>query len=348
MNYSLNERAAQIVEERLLPDLDALGVSVYTLPCGATVLDMGIEAKGGFLAAKYFSEAAMGGLGELTYRTMQVGDHLLPVAAVHVDRPVVAELGAHDAFLYVQWHGVNYSVGGPIRAVHGTDFYVQSLPYRDSGASRVVATIQTDQFPDNELLLAIAEKAAVDPASIYLMAARTGTLTGAAQVCARNVEQSLPSLLDHGFPVETIVQACGYAPIPSVVDDEMLAYGRVNDGLIYGQETNLYVDCEDAEIERLVDVLPFSKNKDVYGTPFEILFAQCGHLWRNVPREWDAPCKVNFFNLRTGHSFEIGALHCGVLERAFLGTQSAEEGQSKKKGVCGSSGKGGASRTEVI
>lgn len=320
MSYSMNERALRIVEEKLLPHMDDLGISAYTLPCGATVLDMGIEAKGGFRAAKYFTEAGLGGLGELRYRTMPVGGSLLPVAAVHVDRPVIAELGSHDSFLYVEWHGVKLSVAGPIRAVNGLDAYVKPVPYRDPHPRGVVATIQTDRLPDEALLATIAEGAGVRPGDIYLLAARTGTLTGAAQVCARNVEQSMPSLLDHGFPMETIVQACGYAPIPAVVDDELLAYGRVNDGLIYGQETDLYVDCKDGEIERLRDILPFNKNKDVYGTPFETLFARCDNLWRNVPRAWDAPCKVNFYNLRTGHSYEIGALHYGVLERAFLGT----------------------------
>ena len=324
MSYSMNRKAVRIVEEQILPNLDALGATAYTLSNGATVIDMGVQAKGGFLAAKYFTEACLGGLGELTYRTMEVNGHLLPVAAVHVDRPVVAELGAHDSFMYVEWHGVKLSVAGPIRAVNGSDPYAEPVPYRDPAPGKVVATIQTDCMPDEELLDTVAQTAGVAVEDIYLLAAKTGTLTGAAQVCARNVEQSMPSLLDHGFPVETIVQACGYAPIPSVVDDEMLAYGRVNDGLIYGQETNLYVDCDDAEIERLRDILPFRKNQDVYGTPFEVLFARCDNLWRNVPRAWDAPCKVNFFNLRTGHSYFIGTLHNGVLEQAFLGTNGGK------------------------
>lgn len=320
MGYSINDRAARIVEQDILPHLDVLGARAYTLESGAVVVDMGIQAKGGFLAAKYFTEAGLGGLGELTYRTMPVGNSLLPVAAVHVDRPVIAELGAHDTLLYVEWHGVKLSVAGPIRSVNGSDPYAKPVPYRDPAPRKCVATIQTDRLPDDALIHTIAEGAGVRPGDIYLLAARTGTLTGAAQVCARNVEQSMPSLVDHGFPMEAIIQACGYAPIPAVVDDETLAYGRVNDGLIYGQETDLYVDCEDAEIERLIEILPFNKNKDVYGTPFEVLFARCGNLWRNVPRAWDAPCKVNFFNQRTGNHYYIGALHEGVLERAFLGT----------------------------
>lgn len=324
MNYSLNARAVQIIERDILPNLDALGCRVHTLGNGATVLDMGVQAKGGWMAAKYFTETGLGGLGELTYRTMEVGAHRMPVAAVQVDRPAIAELGSHDSFLYVAHKGVNLSVSGPLRTIMRADKFGQAVPYQDPAPPKAVCHIQLDELPDEALLETIGAAAHMHPRDIYILAARTGTLTGAAQVCARNVEQSMPSLLDQGFPIDAIVQACGTAPIPAVVDDETLAYGRVNDGLIYGQETSLYVQCDDSEIERLIEILPFSKNKDVYGVPFETLFAQCDNLWRNVPRAWDAPCRVNFYNLRTGNHYSIGSLHYGVLERAFLGSNEGK------------------------
>ena len=320
MRDSMNERAARIVEKKILPGLDALGGRVHVLANGATVVDLGVFARGGWMAAKYFTESNLGGLGELTYGTMQVGGHRLPVATVFVDRPAVAELAAHDAFLYIEYKGIKRSVSGPLRSITGTDVFARAVSYRDPAPRKAVCHIQTEELPDEgmtELIAGAVERKAED---LYVLAARTGTLTGAAQVCARNVEQSLPSLLDQGFPIDSIVQASGSAPIPAVVDDEQLAYGRVNDGLVYGQETNLYVDCDDGEITRLEQILPFNKNREVYGTPFETLFAKCGYLWRNVPREWDAPCRVNFFNLRTGNHFSYGALHEGVLERAFLGS----------------------------
>ncbi|MBU5435780.1 methenyltetrahydromethanopterin cyclohydrolase [Pseudoflavonifractor sp. MSJ-37] len=320
MRDSLNERAADIVERCILPELDALGGKVHILANGATVIDLGVYAKGGWMAAKYFTEANLGGLGELTYTTMRIGTCRLPVATVFVDHAAIAELAAHDAFLYIEYKGVRRSVSGPIRSVTGTDQFAQAVDYRDPHPRKIVANIQIDGLPDEGMTDLIAASVEREAKDLYLLAARTGTLTGAAQVCARNVEQSLPSLLDQGFPIGSIVQASGCAPIPAVVDDEDLAYGRVNDGLLYGQETNLYVDCAEEEILRLEKILPFDKNKDVWGTPFEELFARCGYLWRNVPREWDAPCRVNFFDIRTGGQFSYGAIHEGVLERDFLGT----------------------------
>jgi methenyltetrahydromethanopterin cyclohydrolase len=104
-----------------------------------------------------------------------------------------------------------------------------------------------------------------------------------------------------------------------VVDDEEIAYGRVNDCLIYGQETNVYVRCSDDKIKSILDELPFEKNKDVYGIQFQELFANCDQNWANVPRDWDAPCKVNFINLSSGNVFSTGKISYDVLEKSFLG-----------------------------
>jgi methenyltetrahydromethanopterin cyclohydrolase len=179
--------------------------------------------------------------------------------------------------------------------------------------------IQTDQIPDEALTQMIAEQAGIPADKLYVIVAKTASIVGSVQVPARNVEQTLPSLYDHGFEVRNIVQAYGISPIVAIVSDEDEAYGRVNDCLLYGQETTLWVDCSDQEIESVLPVLTFDKNKDIYGMPFKELFRQCGRSWANVPRDWDAPCKVNFHNIRTGHSFSIGTINENVLLNDFKG-----------------------------
>ena len=49
------------------------------------------------------------------------------------------------------------------------------------------------------------------------------------------------------------------------------------------------------------------------------LFDRCGNNWAYVPRDWDAPCKINFFNITTGNSYSTGRLNDETLEKAFLG-----------------------------
>lgn len=319
MDFSVNDRAVQIIEEQILPRQKSLRITTCRLDNGAMVLDMGLHARSGWQAAKLFTETCLGGLGDVRYQTMRIKGHLVPAAVTHVDRPAIAEMSSHCALLRVPYRGLMQTVSGPIRARLCRDEYAASQTYRDTTAKRYVGHVQINTQPDEELCEKIAQACDIKPSQLYLLAVRTGSLAGAINISARNVEQVFPSAYDQGFNVNCIIQAAGYAPIIGAADDETIAYGRVNDCMIYGQETNLYVDCDDAAIEEVLPKLPFRKNVDIYGIPFEELFAKCGHDWAKVPRTWDAPCKVNFHNMRTGHMYSTGALNHDLLYQAFMG-----------------------------
>lgn len=318
-HYSVNEAAAQILEQEVLPNARRLNIRVLTLKNGAVVLDMGIESKGGFRAGKYFAEIGMGGLGKLSYRMMKLEHYWVPGLQVVAEDPGICEMSAYVAATRVPWHGEQQVISGPVRAILGSDPFAQAVDYRDPAPRKAVAGVQTERLPDEELAESIAAVCGIAPEKLYIMAARTGCMVGAVQVCARNVEQAMPTVHDRGFSMEQILEGNATTPLCCVVDDEAIAYGRVNDCLIYGQEANLTVRCRDEEITAMLDDIPFSKNTDVYGTPFQQLFDRCGNNWAYVPREWDAPCRINFYNVTTGHCFTTGQLHMAALEEAFLG-----------------------------
>lgn len=318
-DLSLNNNAAQIIETMVIPQAEELNIGVIRLQNGATVLDMGVNYPGGWLAGKYFTEIGLGGLGVLTFNKMKINEYWVPAVKIHVDRPAVAEMSSHVALWRIVHEGKNISISGPIRSVTGMDYCARAVAYRDKRAQKVVAMIQTTELPTAELTTYIAEEVGFRPQDLYVVVAKTGTLVGAIQVCARNVEQTLPTLFDRGFKMEDIIQANGITPVVSVVDDEMIAYGRVNDCLIYGQESNVYVRCEDQEIEKILAQIPFAKNDQIFGMQFQDIFARCNNDWALVPRDWDAPCKVNIFNLQTGRSFSAGQINRAVLEKSFLG-----------------------------
>ncbi len=318
---SVNKNAEEIILNKVLPYASELGVGIYILKNGATVLDMGIGHTGSWRAGKYFTEIGLGGFGQLTFGKMKLNSFFVPTVRVKVTCPVMAEMAAHVAYWKIPYKDGVVVISGPIRAIRGADIFARAVDYRDMASDTGVACIQTTVLPDEELTGIIAEQAGIRPERLYILAANTGSIVGAIQVCARNVEQTLPTLFDRGFPLNTVVQAEGVSPVVSVVDDEETAYGRVNDCLIYGQETNIYARCEDIEITRILKDIPFSKNTDIYGIEFQRLFAQCGRSWANVPRDWDAPCKVNFYNLKTGKTFTTGKIGYEVLERSFLGEQ---------------------------
>lgn len=320
MNFSLNDMAAQIVEEQILPHAEELNVEVIKLKNGATVIDMGIHAKGGWKAGKLYTDVCLGGMGELVYQSMYIGKHIVPTAVIEVDRPAITQMCAHIAGLYLPYRGYHQPVAGPIRSITSTDHWSDCVAYRDTEAKKAVGCLQITTLPDEELAQKIADAVGKDPSDLYLLASRTSTIVGAVQIIARNIEQAFATIADHpDFPIECIVQAVGYSPIATIEDDEIIAMGRVNDCLIYGAESTLYCDCEDSLIEQMLEKLPLCKNESVYGIPFEEMFREAGCDWAHVPRDYDAPCKVNFINVRTNHFYSAGMIHYGVLERDFMG-----------------------------
>ena len=318
-HYSVNTVAAGIIEEEILPRANQLNIQIHTLANGAIVLDMGIYAKGGFRAGRYFAEVGMGGLGIVRYKLMKLNRYWVPGLQVIADNPAICEMSAYVAATRVDWHGNLQVVSGPVRSIRGSDEFARAVEYRDPNPRKAVAGVQCTVLPDEELAERISHACGISADRLYIMAARTGCMTGAVQVCARNVEQSLPTVYDRGFRMDYILEGNATTPLCCIVNDEQIAYGRVNDCLIYGQEANLTVDCEDADISIMLEDIPFSKNDDIYGTPFAELFGRCGNNWANVPRDWDAPCRINFFNKRTGNIYSTGRLHLSVLEKAFLG-----------------------------
>jgi methenyltetrahydromethanopterin cyclohydrolase len=255
----------------------------------------------------------------MSYAMLPLTRYLVPGLKVFTDDPALSEMASHVAATRVPWRGDQQVISGPVRAILGSDGFARSIPYRDPNPRRAVAGVQTTVLPDEELAESIARTCGTEPDRLYIMAARTGCMTGAVQVCARNVEQSMPTVYDRGFSMDQIVDGSASTPLVCVVDDEAVAYGRVNDCLIYGQETDLTVRCADGDIEKMLPDIPFSKNADVYGTPFQELFARCRGNWAYVPRDWDAPCKINFFNCATGGAWSTGKIGYAPLEAAFLG-----------------------------
>lgn len=317
--FSLNKNAVRLLEEKVIPNAENLRIGVSRLSNGATVLDMGINHPGGWLAGKYFVEAGIGGLGQLSFGKMMLKKYIVPTVRVKATQPAICEMTSHTAYWKIPYDGGIVVISGPIRSIKGADVFARALDYRDTSADSAVACIQTTRLPDEVLTGLIAEGSGIPAEKLYILAARTGTIVGAIQVCARNIEQALPTLYDRGFPMSAVIQANAVSPVVSVVDDEEVAYGRVNDCLIYGQETNVYVRCDDSQITGILEDIPFVKNKDVYGIQFQKLFDLCQQDWSKVPRDWDAPCRVNLINLSSGNVYSTGQIGYDVLERSFLG-----------------------------
>jgi methenyltetrahydromethanopterin cyclohydrolase len=312
---SVNGEAARVVET-VIAEAEALRVGVSKLRNGTTVIDMGVNYPGGFRAAEYFTLAGMGGLGSVRYECFDLDGFIIPAVRVYVSMPAIACLSSHVAGWSVQTGEWNPIVAGPVRSIRGVDVFSRSVAYRDESES-AVATLQMPRLPDENLAEAISEGAGIDPKNLFLLVAKTASIVGSVQVPARSVEQIMPKLFDLGFDITKVTAGMGIAPIAPLCEDELRAVGRVNDCLLYGVETHVWADCEDVEIERILDDAVFCTKKR-YGAPFSEIFREYGYDFFRVPRELDSPAKIVIWSTRTGRSFTAGFINKEILKRSLF------------------------------
>lgn len=314
-NYSVNEAAVKIIEEEVLPKKGFYNIDVITYPNGAIIIDFGIMANAGsWSLGRIFAEIAMGGLGSVSHSHMWFEGLCLPAVQVEVEHPVEAVLSCHVGWR-IPYGDKVINVQGPIRSIKAKDRFSKMCDYRDTRATKAVAVLQSTELPDEAFMELLASELDMKPEQIYMVVARTGNLTGAVQVCARTVEQSIATISETKFNQNNIIYGTGMAVLSGIASDEVHAMGLTNNSLLYGQVTNLFVRCSDAEIEEVIQDLPMNRpaNRDIFGTPFEVLFEQCGNEWTNVPRDWDAPSCINFINVDTGKNWSVGELSKEVI-----------------------------------
>ncbi len=314
---SLNQEAMKIIR-KILAAPEAIGALVEQLPCGSTVIDLGLKARGGWTAGKYYTLVTLGGLGEVTYENFPLGGYDLAAVRVMLDHPLEACFGSQIA----GWRIVerpNAPIGaGPARALNKMpDKYLKIYPYRDQSQQAVLA-IQTGQPILDEDAIAIAAACNVAPQDVYILMAASTSLACAVQVSARIIEQSLHRLEEEGFDVQTVVHAHGYCVIPPLCDDEMTSFGRINDALLYGGVANIAVRTSDETIEKIIGRVT-STASPTYGRLFADIYEEAGRDFFNTPLELNSPAGVQINNLTTGRMFRAGKVDEELLMRSFFG-----------------------------
>jgi len=113
---SINKLAYGLVEE-LLEAPEYYGVAVERLPSGATVIDTGLEASGGYEAGLMTTRVAMGGAGTASLGYADFGGLKLPTVVVSTDHPAIALFGAQLAGWRIKPEGYTADGSGPARAL---------------------------------------------------------------------------------------------------------------------------------------------------------------------------------------------------------------------------------------
>jgi methenyltetrahydromethanopterin cyclohydrolase len=313
-------REAMKVVRRILEAPDALGVLVGRLPCGATVIDMGQRAPGGWVAGRLYTLVTLGGLGEVSYEPFAVGDRMLSAVRVMIDHPLEACVASQIAGWRLEGAREGAPIlAGPARALnHGNlDHYFDLIDYRDQADEGVIA-IQTAEPVTDDWANTIAAACRLRPENLHILVAPNSSLVCAIQVAARIVEQSLHRLAEEGFDVRAVRYAHGFGVIPPLIRDEVVAMGRINDSLLYGGVATLYVDATDEAITSVIGKVVSAASR-AYGRPFVEIYEDAGRDFYQIPLDLHSPAVLHINNLNSGRTFSAGEINYPVLRRSFFG-----------------------------
>lgn len=313
---SVNLTALSLVKE-LCTKAENYGVVVEETKSGATLIDAGIKAKGGFLAGKMITEICLGGYGKAKIFPAQYGDLVLPSIFVQTDHPAVATLGSQFAGWQIK-AGKYFAIGsGPARALalKPRELY-EKIRYKDE-ADVAVLVLETSKKPPDEVIQKISKQCKVAPKSLFLILVPTTCLAGSTQVSGRIVETGLHKLLKLGLDPQIVKYAWGYAPIAPVHPRFDEAMGRTNDAILYAGTAYYVVSYEDDEkLESLVNKAPASASKS-YGRPFLEIFKEVGYDFYKIDPGLFAPAVIVVNNAETGKIFRTGSLSIEVFKRSI-------------------------------
>lgn len=316
---SINRRAMKIVR-RILEEADDLGCAVHKLPCGATVIDMGLAAPGSYEAALMFAAADLGGLAVVQLGSFQLNqDYSFASVEVYSDFPMISCICSQIA----GWRlgrGEFAAIGsGPARALASKpdDLYASMMRYHDRWHEAVLC-IQGLSLPSEELALTVARDCWVEPQNLYLLVTSNNSITGSLQVSARILEQVCHKMFEKGFDAGKAVRARGSAPIAPITRDEGKTMGRINDAILYGGDTEFWVDAADEEIAAVIEKLTSRGSSPCYGELFEKVFDRAGRNFFNIDHDVHSIARVQIHNIATGKSFRAVEINRQALERSFL------------------------------
>jgi methenyltetrahydromethanopterin cyclohydrolase len=311
----MNERAVELADA-LVEESALLRVQSLILRNGARVIDAGIDTAGGYGAGRAIAEICMGGLGEVSYATLQLGAHSWPGVLVATDHPAVSCMASQYAGWSISVDKFFAMGSGPLRAHARVEKELfEKLGYEER-ASHGVLVLEGRTLPDEAVAAWVAEKAQLEPSRLTVVIAPTASLAGGVQISARILETGLHKMETLGFDVRRVVSAYGSAPIPPVAKNDIKAIGRTNDCILYGGQARYTIRAGDDELAELVAQVPATASRD-YGTPFYEIFQRYEGDFYKIDPLLFSPAEVWLTSTETGRTFHAGHLNPDILEASL-------------------------------
>jgi methenyltetrahydromethanopterin cyclohydrolase len=313
---SVNRLAWKLLE-RMIENPAFYGVKARKTESGTTIVDAGIEAKGGFEAGRLITEICMGGLGNAEITFKEYGNMTLPSISVYTDHPVIATLGSQYAGWQINEEGCFAIGSGPARALalKPKEIY-REIKYEDD-FDKAVVVLETDKHPPAKLTERIIKDCKVSAADMAMILTPTTSIAGATQVSGRIVETGIHKLRKVGLDPNVILHACGFAPIAPIHPKFANAMARTNDAILYGGTAYYTVEYDDEEeLQKIVEKAPSKASKD-YGRPFLEIFKEAKYDFYRIDPILFAPAVIIINNARTGKTLKRGEINVEALTESF-------------------------------
>ena len=318
--------AALGLVQKLCNEAEKYNVTMEKSESGATLIDAGINADGGFFAGEIVTEICLGGYGKAKVTPIQYGDTVLPSVFVITDHPALSTLASQFAGWQIKDEGFSAIASGPARALALKPKHLyEKLKYKEE-ASTAILVLETEKTPPETAIKQIAEKCKVTPRNLFLIMFSTTSLTGATQVSGRIVETGLHKLERLGIDPLIVKHAWGFAPIVPVHPISGEAMGRTNDSILYGGVTNFALEYDDEQkLESIVKRAPSSSSKMLQearklaekNPRFLDIFKEAGFDFYKIDPDIFAPAVVVINNIKTGKTFRAGSLDTNLLKESL-------------------------------
>ena len=316
IKISVNRLAFQILE-RLLSNPNIYNAKIEKNASGATLIDCGIKAKGGFEAGKAVTEVCLGGCGKAEITVQRYGELTLPTIFVYTDHPVIATLGSQFAGWQIKTEGYFAIGSGPARALalKPKEIY-EKIAYRDEWEKAIVM-LEANSHPPETVVKKIADDCNIETENLYFVLVPTESLTGSIQVSGRIVETGIHKLVKLGLNPNIFQNAWGYAPIMPVHPKFVKAMGRTNDAILYGGIAHYTVAYTNEEELKQTVAKAVSEASESYGKPFIEIFKEAGYDFYKIDPNLFAPAAIIISNTKTGNTFKAGKINSEVLRKSL-------------------------------
>jgi methenyltetrahydromethanopterin cyclohydrolase len=288
-------------------------VKVKKSDLGTSIIDAGLEAKGSIEAGKIITEICLGGLGQATISSMQLGNFNFHSISVSTNNPAIATLGSQMAGWRIKSNGFQALGSGPARALALKPKSIfEQIGYKDD-YDKAILVLETNKEPPEDIIKNVSESCHVATDKLYIILVPITSISGFTQVSGRTVETGIHKLVNLGFDPKLITFAQGSSPILPVPKDSVEAMGRSNDAILYGGETNIVVNYDnDEKLKQLTEASVSSTSKQ-YGQPFAEILRRAQMDFYKIDPAIFAPAVMTICNKKTGRTFFAGKINVNVL-----------------------------------